>query len=614
MTNFVYDDVALPDDKIDSGGSSSVVANPTRRWSPNDANRTFQALEDIRTVLRVDGVVGDGVTNNTAALQAAITANPGRTLALPKGKYIVSSTLLIANRCTRLVGDFCNRSVDGGTEIVFTGTGPCIQIGVDNGHAWNVGDYNGPQDHLFENLWISHGAPDTALVSAGDAALRYKAGAYGIWDWRGGQVTLRNVGIEKFEANFVGVESDIDTFDVITSLYSKYGFYIGPRSDQCSIRSFYSFSCDRAITVDGARQVRIVDAQIVGCGTPTVSAIEIRRGAASINIERPWFEHLQGYQGTDQISFVSAGEVDGYGSGGSISSPGGTPTTGAIEGLAIDHPFAYTTGAGIATHTKYIVSAGKCKQLLLHHPSPPVGASLGNFDAFVAVPAAQAPTNSETQVLITGINSGTGISQCFQNLGAGAPTITIVGIGASGLIMFDNVTLGAVTGANVHAFRGSTAVVAPPGATSTLGLTGTQSNVAQAVGTVAIRGRQDGSYDTTAGALISVGLQGQSISTRSAGANGLRNVGLQGTASGAQDNRALETVDGDVYLNTSSGLTRLTTALIGSGARAAAPSSGTHVAGEVVFNADPIAGGFAGWICVTGGTPGTWKSFGAISA
>lgn len=55
-------------------------------------------------------------------------------------------------------------------------------------------------------------------------------------------------------------------------------------------------------------------------------------------------------------------------------------------------------------------------------------------------------------------------------------------------------------------------------------------------------------------------------------------------------------------------------AIKGSGARAAAPSTGTHVAGEIVFNADPIAGGKIGWVCVTGGTPGTWKAWGVIDA
>lgn len=59
-------------------------------------------------------------------------------------------------------------------------------------------------------------------------------------------------------------------------------------------------------------------------------------------------------------------------------------------------------------------------------------------------------------------------------------------------------------------------------------------------------------------------------------------------------------------------LATLQSGLKGPGARAAAPSTGTHVQGEIYFNADPIAAGKIGWVCVTGGTPGTWKAFGAI--
>lgn len=45
----------------------------------------------------------------------------------------------------------------------------------------------------------------------------------------------------------------------------------------------------------------------------------------------------------------------------------------------------------------------------------------------------------------------------------------------------------------------------------------------------------------------------------------------------------------------------------------AAPTTGTWVQGDVVFNASATAGGDVGWVCVTGGTPGTWKTFGAIA-
>lgn len=43
-----------------------------------------------------------------------------------------------------------------------------------------------------------------------------------------------------------------------------------------------------------------------------------------------------------------------------------------------------------------------------------------------------------------------------------------------------------------------------------------------------------------------------------------------------------------------------------------APSSGTWSAGHIVWDATPSASGYAGWICVAGGTPGTWKAWGAI--
>lgn len=44
----------------------------------------------------------------------------------------------------------------------------------------------------------------------------------------------------------------------------------------------------------------------------------------------------------------------------------------------------------------------------------------------------------------------------------------------------------------------------------------------------------------------------------------------------------------------------------------AAPLSGTWPARWIRWNDAPAAGGKMGWVCVTAGTPGTWKAFGAI--
>jgi len=50
-------------------------------------------------------------------------------------------------------------------------------------------------------------------------------------------------------------------------------------------------------------------------------------------------------------------------------------------------------------------------------------------------------------------------------------------------------------------------------------------------------------------------------------------------------------------------------------AATAAPASGTWSQGDVVFNSGAVnTGDNAGWICVVGGTPGTWKKFGALMA
>jgi hypothetical protein len=44
------------------------------------------------------------------------------------------------------------------------------------------------------------------------------------------------------------------------------------------------------------------------------------------------------------------------------------------------------------------------------------------------------------------------------------------------------------------------------------------------------------------------------------------------------------------------------------------PTAGTYKKGDIVWDTNPQAGGYIGWICVREGTPGTWKPFGQISS
>jgi hypothetical protein len=50
------------------------------------------------------------------------------------------------------------------------------------------------------------------------------------------------------------------------------------------------------------------------------------------------------------------------------------------------------------------------------------------------------------------------------------------------------------------------------------------------------------------------------------------------------------------------------------GAGSAAPASGTYDKGAILLNDAPAASAKIGWVCVTAGSPGTWKAFGAIDA
>lgn len=46
----------------------------------------------------------------------------------------------------------------------------------------------------------------------------------------------------------------------------------------------------------------------------------------------------------------------------------------------------------------------------------------------------------------------------------------------------------------------------------------------------------------------------------------------------------------------------------------AAPTTGNWERGNIVWNEAPTAGGKIGWVCVAGGSPGTWRAFGSIDA
>lgn len=76
------------------------------------------------------------------------------------------------------------------------------------------------------------------------------------------------------------------------------------------------------------------------------------------------------------------------------------------------------------------------------------------------------------------------------------------------------------------------------------------------------------------------------------------------------DGNAVTNSSGAKLLDTASTL-RLSNVIMG--AYTAAPTTGAHVVGTYVFNSAPASAGFAGWVCTASGTPGTWTTFGLIT-
>ena len=44
------------------------------------------------------------------------------------------------------------------------------------------------------------------------------------------------------------------------------------------------------------------------------------------------------------------------------------------------------------------------------------------------------------------------------------------------------------------------------------------------------------------------------------------------------------------------------------------PTQGNYAKGDIIWNNNPVATSYVGWICIRGGTPGEWKTFGQISS
>ena len=153
----ILDGTILNGDVNASAGITAGKLSFTQAGTGATARTVDSKLKDFVSV-KDFGAVGDGVADDTAAIQAAITAADGRTVLLPAGTYKITSTLTFTptaatfEKPIRLVGEGMLSSVID-TRVA---SGPAISIAATAAYKFSTGGL------LKDFSIITNGAPANA--------------------------------------------------------------------------------------------------------------------------------------------------------------------------------------------------------------------------------------------------------------------------------------------------------------------------------------------------------------------------------------------------------------------------------------------------------------------
>lgn len=375
---------------------------------------------------------GDGGTDDAAAINACLAANPGREILFPYtgSKYLFGSTLTIATPGTSLVGlGAANRQTKNGVELSYSGSGDAIRIGSDDGNAYNSGTFDGPQSVSIRNLAIRTATQDASLTLGFGS---YKAGSCAIRNYRGSYMQLENVWIENFENGVWHIQQNNSQYQNVTVNYCKVGLYLLQSYGLCTV-NWNSLYCDTAVIADsGCLLTTFINPTFTHCGTGTTPTIELRKGSNGTTLIAPYFEKQAGYNGITAPGFVRVGSQPGYSgkSAGVHQYAGVSP----VYGTTIRTPYVLTTATATAYHVPYLVEFDYANfaqiDCLSGHPTYD-----GNLNYFINATAntasvqANAPTANRAK-----ISTGTDTGVTWLGYGSGA-----IELGSNqGLVNFRN--------------------------------------------------------------------------------------------------------------------------------------------------------------------------------
>jgi hypothetical protein len=280
--------------------------------TPQQLNENFKSIEKEFIQRSVNaswfGAVGDGVQDDTAALQELINKTPDYSiLHIPSGRYKITSTLQIRKQGVRIFGIHKGRYRQGKgvTSIEYYGAGPCFQIGDES-----LPSFSGFQNVQFHDLAIRYEGTDRAALNNpfSQEVKRgyYGKGTLGIQDWKGGGVTLDNVLIEHFETAFWGYESDVDLFNCTEINYNKTGIHLQNRSSQFTSLALFTLGNDTALDLNSSNGARFLASQHIKDGSSSDIPIRIDdfMNAEFIGC---WFEGLSLEHRVTVPSFIQIG-------------------------------------------------------------------------------------------------------------------------------------------------------------------------------------------------------------------------------------------------------------------------------------------------------------------
>jgi hypothetical protein len=548
--------------------------------------RTVQSkLRDVVSV-KDFGAVGNGVADDTVAIQAALSASTS--VVVPKGNYIVSGTLNMALNDATLF-------LDGGSQITHTATGTkCLNITGARNTVCGSG------------VIYSSGAQDATNSPITYAAIWVTGEGCNIRD-----ITLQRItrcGVYFSDAGYATIDGITVDGEFNTSTWTPtdtvlFAIFADPNAS----------SSQGQILVTSSKFSRLVS----GIGVGNYSSANDGRGFSfASNLFIDCADHAVYCGATVKGVNVSANSCDRCGSGIALTGNGHV-----INGNTVTN-----FGAARGTFDKVSISLRDSSNCVVSNNTliGPYGAAYSGIDF------ANLSSNTISNNVIEGnvvINTGT-VQGRMLVVGDVLNTEVLIGNVINGNIFKGpGIDFGAVANLFTKAtFYGSNNVISNNLIHSTnqwqclqlirqknATITGNKfvwEYSAPSPATLDVVYLNDVSFSTVRNNSLSV-IGGTNVTINgftnfASGSNWFtENLSLLTDSSVAAAVPVSNAQVSDRVINNSWNINRVEAS--------AAPTTGTWSLGDVVYNTNPSSGAYFGWVCTVAGTPGTWKTFGLIS-